>query len=158
MASLNKIMLIGNAGRDSEMRTFPNGGQVTNVTIATTENWKDKTTGEKMEATEWHRLVFNGKLAEIAAQYIKKGTQIYVEGSLKTRKYTDQAGAEKQITEVRVDQMKLLGGRPDGAAAAPAQSRAPAAAPRPQAQRGGGGGFSDLDDDIPFAPVSSRLY
>lgn len=149
MSSLNKVMLIGNAGRDPESRTFTNGDKVANLSIATTEKWKDKTTGEAKEATEWHRLVFNGKLADIVVQYVKKGTQIYVEGSIKTRKYTDKDGVEKFATEVRVDQMKMLGGRPEGAqGGAPAQSRAPAPAPKPS---GGGGG--SFDDDIPFAPV-----
>jgi single-strand DNA-binding protein len=128
MASLNKIMLIGNAGRDPESKTFPNGDMVTNVSIATTETWKDKQSGEKKESTEWHRLQFGGKLAEIAAKYIRKGSSIYVEGSLKTRKWTDKDGNEKQAVEVRVDNMKLLGGRPEGAGA-PAPAPAPAQRP-----------------------------
>lgn len=141
MASINKVTLIGNAGCDPESRTFPSGDMVTNVSIATTETWKDKQSGEKKEATEWHRLVFNGRLAEIAAQYIKKGSSIYVEGSIKTRKWTDKDGAEKFATEINVRELKLLGGKPEGA---PAARPAAAAAP---AQRTA----APMDDsDIPF--------
>ncbi len=111
MASVNKVIVVGNLGRDPEMRTFPSGDQVANVTIATTDRWRDKTSGEMREATEWHRVVFNGKLAEIAGQYLRKGSQVYVEGSLRTRKWTDQAGVEKYTTEIRADQMQMLGSR-----------------------------------------------
>ena len=111
MASVNKVILVGNLGRDPELRTFPSGDQVANVTIATTDKWKDKQTGEMKEATEWHRVVFNGRLAEIVGQYLRKGSQVYVEGSLRTRKWTDQAGVEKYSTEIRADQMQMLGGR-----------------------------------------------
>ena len=111
MASINKVIIVGNLGRDPEMRTFPSGDQVANVTIATTDKWKDKQTGEMKEATEWHRVVFNGRLAEIVGQYLRKGSQVYVEGSLRTRKWTDQAGIEKYSTEIRADQMQMLGGR-----------------------------------------------
>ena len=111
MASVNKVIIVGNLGRDPEMRTFPSGDQVANVTIATTDKWKDKQSGEMKEATEWHRVVFNGRLAEIAAQYLRKGSQVYVEGSLRTRKWTDQAGVEKYSTEIRADQMQMLGSR-----------------------------------------------
>ena len=111
MASVNKVIIVGNLGRDPEMRTFPSGDQVANVTIATTDKWKDKQTGEMKEATEWHRVVFNGRLAEIAGQYLRKGSQVYVEGSLRTRKWTDQAGVEKYSTEIRADQMQMLGSR-----------------------------------------------
>ena len=111
MASINKVIIVGNLGRDPEMRTFPSGDQVANVTIATTDKWKDKQTGEMREATEWHRVVFNGRLAEIVGQYLRKGSQVYVEGSLRTRKWTDQAGVEKYSTEIRADQMQMLGGR-----------------------------------------------
>jgi single-strand DNA-binding protein len=93
MASVNKVIIVGNLGRDPEMRTFPSGDQVANVTIATTDRWRDKNTGENKEATEWHRVVFNGRLAEIVGQYLRKGSQVYVEGSLRTRKWTDQAAA-----------------------------------------------------------------
>lgn len=111
MASINKVIIVGNLGRDPEMRTFPSGDQVANVTIATTDKWKDKQTGEMKEATEWHRVVFNGRLAEIVGQYLRKGSQVYVEGSLRTRKWTDQNGVEKYSTEIRADQMQMLGGR-----------------------------------------------
>ena len=111
MASINKVIIVGNLGRDPEMRTFPSGDQVANVTIATTDKWKDKQTGEMREATEWHRVVFNGRLAEIVGQYLRKGSQVYVEGSLRTRKWTDQAGVEKYSTEIRADQMQMLGSR-----------------------------------------------
>jgi single-strand DNA-binding protein len=111
MASVNKVIIVGNLGRDPEMRAFPSGDQVANVTIATTDKWKDKQTGEMREATEWHRVVFNGRLAEIAGQYLRKGSQVYVEGSLRTRKWTDQSGVEKYSTEIRADQMQMLGSR-----------------------------------------------
>ena len=111
MASVNKVIIVGNLGRDPEMRTFPSGDQVANVTSATTDKWKDKQSGEMKEATEWHRVVFNGRLAEIAGQYLRKGSQVYVEGSLRTRKWTDQSGVEKYSTEIRADQMQMLGSR-----------------------------------------------
>jgi single-strand DNA-binding protein len=175
MASVNKVILVGNLGRDPESRTFPSGDQVCNVTIATTDKWKDKSSGEMKEATEWHRLVFNGRLAEIAAQYLRKGSQIYVEGQIRTRKFTDKEGVEKFATEIRVDQMQMLGSRqgmgsPQGggdddggysqgggggggggyAPRAPAAApRAPAPAPR-QAPAKSSSGFDDMDDDIPF--------
>ena len=176
MASVNKVILVGNLGRDPDSRTFPSGDQVCNVTIATTDKWKDKSSGEMKEATEWHRLVFNGRLAEIAAQYLRKGSQIYVEGQIRTRKFTDKEGVEKFATEIRVDQMQMLGSRqgmgsPQGggdddggysqggggggggggyAPRAPAAApRAPAPAPR-QAPAKSSSGFDDMDDDIPF--------
>jgi len=111
MASVNKVILVGNLGRDPEMRSFPSGDQVANVTIATTDRWRDKNTGENKEATEWHRVVFNGRLAEIVGQYLRKGSQVYVEGSLRTRKWTDQSGVEKFTTEIRADTMQMLGSR-----------------------------------------------
>ncbi|MDP9929937.1 single-strand DNA-binding protein [Variovorax paradoxus] len=111
MASVNKVIVVGNLGRDPEMRTFPSGDQVANVTVATTDRWKDKQSGEMREATEWHRIVFNGRLAEIAGQYLRKGSQVYVEGSLRTRKWTDKDGIEKYTTEIRADQMQMLGSR-----------------------------------------------
>lgn len=115
MASVNKVIIVGNLGRDPEMRTFPSGDQVANVTIATTDRWRDKNTGENREATEWHRVTFNGRLAEIAGQYLRKGSQVYVEGSLRTRKWTDQAtGQERYATEIRADTMQMLGSRQGG--------------------------------------------
>ena len=157
MASVNKVILVGNLGRDPETRTFPNGDQVCNVTLATTDKWKDKQSGEMREATEWHRLVFNGRLAEIAAQYLRKGSQIYVEGQIRTRKYNDKDGVEKYATDIRVDQMQMLGSNKNGGsgegAAAPAS--APAQQPRQPATAGGGGGFDSSDDDIPFVEMGS---
>ena len=115
MASVNKVIIVGNLGRDPEMRTFPRGDQVANVTIATTDRWRDKNSGENREATEWHRVVFNCKLAEIVGQYLRKGSQVYVEGSLRTRKWTDQAtGQERYATEIRADTMQMLGSRQGG--------------------------------------------
>lgn len=112
MASVNKVILVGNLGRDPEVRTFPSGDQVANVTIATTDKWRDKSTGENREATEWHRVVFNGRLAEIAGQYLRKGSQVYVEGAIRTRKWTDQqSGQERYATEIRADTLQMLGGR-----------------------------------------------
>jgi single-strand DNA-binding protein len=164
MASVNKVIVVGNLGRDPEMRSFPSGDQVANVTIATTDKWKDKQTGEMKEATEWHRVVFNGRLAEIVGQYLRKGSQVYVEGSLRTRKWTDKDGIEKYTTEIRADQMQMLGSRQGmggpggddgGGYEAPRQSapaRAPAAAAPRQAPAASkaASGFDDMDDDIPF--------
>src|SRR6478735_2492332 len=164
MASVNKVIIVGNLGRDPEMRTFPSGDRVANVTIATTDRWKDKQSGEMKEATEWHRVVFNGRLAEIAGEYLRKGSQVYVEGSLRTRKWTDKDGIEKFTTEIRADQMQMLGSRQGmggpggddggGGYEAPRQSapaRAPAAAaPRQAPAARAASGFDDMDDDIPF--------
>ena len=155
MASVNKVIIVGNLGRDPEVRTFPSGDQVANVTIATTDRWRDKNTGENKEATEWHRVVFNGKLAEIVGQFLRKGSQVYVEGSLRTRKWTDQAsGQERYATEIRADTMQMLGSRHgnDGEgdshapAPAPRQQQRAAPAPAPRASSG----FDDQDPDIPF--------
>ncbi|MBF6632122.1 MAG: single-stranded DNA-binding protein [Comamonas sp.] len=144
MASVNRVTLIGNLGRDPEMRTFPSGDQVANVAIATTDRWKDKTTGEEKNATEWHRVVFNGKLAEIVGQYLKKGAQVYVEGALRTRKWTDNAtGQERYATEIRADSMQMLGSKPEGQSQTPAPQRTQQAAPP-------SGGFSDYPEDIPY--------
>ncbi|CAN7553090.1 single-stranded DNA-binding protein [Acidovorax sp. LjRoot117] len=132
MASVNKVIIVGNLGRDPEMRTFPSGDQVANVTIATTDKWKDKQSGEMREATEWHRVVFNGRLAEIAGQYLRKGSQVYVEGSLRTRKWTDQSGVEKYSTEIRADQMQMLGSRQGMGGGGGGGG-----------QQGGGGGYDD---------------
>lgn len=154
MASVNKVIIVGNLGRDPETRTFPSGDQVANVTIATTDRWKDKQTGEAKEATEWHRVTFNGKLAEIAAQYLRKGSQVYVEGSLRTRKWTDQAtGQERYATEIRADTMQMLGARQEGGSApapAPSQGGQRSQAPAPAAAPRAASGFEYMDDDIPF--------
>lgn len=153
MASLNKATLIGNLGRDPEVRYLPNGDAVANLAIATTEKWKDKATGEQREATEWHRVSFFGKLAEICGQYLKKGAQIYVEGKITTRKYTDKDGVEKYSTEIRGEEMKMLGSKPDGAGqqsstnSGGSQRNAYADAKgksQPQRQS------DEFDDDIPF--------
>ena len=140
MASVNKVTIVGNLGRDPEMRAFPSGDQLANVTIATTDKWKDKQTGEMKEATEWHRVVFNGRLAEIVGQYLRKGSQVYVEGSLRTRKWTDKDGVEKYTTEIRADQMQMLGSR-EGMGGGE--------------EGGGGGGYSR---DRPAARPESNLY
>src|SRR5471030_872163 len=131
MASVNKVILIGNLGRDPETRYMPEGGAVTNVTIATSSQWKDKTTGDKKEETEWHRVVFFNRLAEIAGEYLKKGSPIYVEGRLKTRKWTDKEGQERYTTEIVADEMKMLGSRGDGGGSREAPpAREPSSAPR----------------------------
>ena len=153
MASVNKVIIVGNLGKDPEVRYTPNGDSVTNVTIATTDTWKDKGTGEKKEATEWHRVVFFGKLAEIAGQYLKKGRQVYVEGALRTRKWTDKEGQERYTTEIVANEMKMLGSREGMSDAPPRESgggaggggNRPAAAPQPA-----GTSFNDFEDDIPF--------
>lgn len=145
MASVNKVILIGNLGADPEMRYLPNGDPVATLRLATTDTWKDKQTGEKKEATEWHRVVLWRKLGEIAGQYLKKGAQVYIEGSLKTRKWQDKEGVDRYTTEIVGDTMKMLGSRPAGGDSAPASRPTPAAA-APAA----GTGFEDFSDDIPF--------
>ncbi len=152
MSSVNKVIIVGNLGRDPEVRTFPSGDRVANVTIATTDRWKDKQTSEMKEATEWHRVVFNGRLAEIVEQYLRKGAQVYVEGSLRTRKWTDKDGVERFTTEIRADEMKMLGSK-DGGTAPRETAQRPTAAPKPS----GGHGFEGMDDDTPFNdPLKSR--
>ncbi|MDP1690481.1 MAG: single-stranded DNA-binding protein, partial [Burkholderiaceae bacterium] len=158
MASVNKVILVGNLGRDPETRTFPDGGTICNVAIATSRQWKDKTSGERQEETEWHRVVFRDRLAEIAGEYLKKGRSVYVEGRLKTRKWTDKDGIEKYSTEIVATDMQLLGSREGlggGDDISGGQRSAPA--PRPAAGRPGASapaksstGFDDMDDDIPF--------
>ena len=161
MASVNKVILIGNLGRDPEVRYAPSGSAIANVTIATSRNWKDKTSGERQEETEWHRVVFYDRLAEIAGEYLKKGKSVYIEGRLKTRKWTDKDGVEKYTTEIVASDMTMLGSREGGGTggdevgesrnsaprSAPAQ-RSAAAAPKPAAKSSTG--FDDMDDDIPF--------
>ncbi len=173
MASINKVIIIGNLGRDPEVRYTPSGAAVCNVSVATTRNWKDKNSGDKVEETEWHRVVFYDRLAEIAGEYLKKGRSVYVEGRLKTRKWQDKDGKDNYTTEIVAEQMQLLGGREGGGggnyggqsqggdesfsreapepssrpAARPAASR-PAPAPAPAAKSSTG--FDDMDDDIPF--------
>jgi len=157
MASVNKVILIGNLGRDPETRYMPEGGAITNISIATTEKWKDKN-GDMQEKTEWHRVAFFGKLAEIAGEYLKKGSQVYVEGRLQTRKWQDKDGADKYTTEIVANAMQMLGSRQGMGGGAPggapedrgegAGASLPAAA-RPAA-KAAGGKFDDLEDDIPF--------
>jgi len=163
MASVNKVIIVGNLGRDPETRYMPNGEAVTNIAVATTESWKDKSSGDKKEITEWHRITFYRKLAEIAGQYLKKGSQVYVEGRLQTRKWTDKENIERYTTEIIADTMQMLGSRQGMGGSAPMDDdygnggNAPAPAPR---QNAGGSArpaasnpapnFSDMDDDIPF--------
>ena len=108
MANLNRVTVMGVLGRDPETKTFPNGGSITTFSIATSEHWKDKVTGERKEATEWHRIAANNRLGEIASKYLKKGGKVYIEGSLRTRKWKDSKGAEKEVTEIRADELQLL--------------------------------------------------
>jgi single-strand DNA-binding protein len=170
---INKVILVGNLGNDPETRYMPSGGAVTNISIATSENWKDKTTGQQQERTEWHRVVFFNRLAEIAGEYLRKGSKVYVEGSLRTRKWQDQSGQDKYSTEIVAGEMQMLdskgggggqmgGGGDPGYSEAP-PSAAPSSAPQqqqaqpqsqsqPQAAQQGApaGNFDDFDDDIPF--------
>ena len=165
MASVNKVILIDNCGRDPEIRYLPSGQAVANISIATTSRRKDRTSGETVEDTQWHRVTFYDRLAEIAGEYVKKGRPIYIEGRLKYGKYTDQAGVEKNTVDIIATEMQLLGAREgmggpsgggDDEGGAPA--RRPAAAPRPAASAAPAGkpaakppsGFDDMDDDIPF--------
>src|SRR5687768_11699349 len=164
MASVNKVILIGNLGRDPETRYMPDGGAITNISVATTDKWKDKN-GELQEKTEWHRVAFFGKLAEIAGEYLKKGSQVYVEGRLQTRKWQDKDGVDKYTTEIVADRMQMLGSRQgmgggdrerasgSGAGAGGGGDDRPAGgaggkpATKPAAK---GGKFDDFEDDIPF--------
>jgi single-strand DNA-binding protein len=164
MASVNKVILIGNLGKDPEVRYAPSGSAICNLTIATSRQWKDKTSGERQEETEWHRVAMFDRMAEVAAEYLKKGKSVYIEGRLKTRKWTDKEGVERYTTEVMADRMEMLGSREGGgtggddsggenapaararpAAAAPARST-PASKPAAKSSTG----FDDMDDDIPF--------
>lgn len=149
MASVNKVIILGHAGRDAEVRYMPNGNAVANVSIATTSRRKDKTSGESIEDTQWHRVTFYERLAEIAGEYIKKGKAVYIEGRLKYGTYTDKSGVEKPTVEIIATELQLLGGRDESASPAPRQQarQAPAASPKPSAQ---GSGFDDMNDDIPF--------
>jgi single-strand DNA-binding protein len=145
MASLNKVQLIGNLGGDPEVRNMSNGDPVCNFTIATTERWKDKNTGERKEATEWHRIVLWRRLAEIAGQYLRKGAPVYIEGQLRTRKWQDKDGRDCYTTEIVASEMKMLGGRPEGGAqSAHHEAKSNGYAPSPAARE------PEYDDDIPF--------
>ena len=156
MASVNKVIIVGNLGRDPETRYMPDGGAITNVSVATSFQWTDKASGEKKEETEWHRVVFRAKLAEIAGEYLKKGSQVYVEGRLRTRKWQDKDGQDKYTTEIIGERMQMLGAR--------AGSGEPRGEPRgeqqrveerqsaatPSAAKKPAGKFDDMEDDIPF--------
>lgn len=144
MASVNKAIILGNIGKDPEVRYSASGEAICNITVATSENWKDKATGEKKELTEWHRISFFGKLAEICGQYLKKGSQVYVEGSIRTRKWTDKDGQERYTTEIRGDEMKMLGGKSDGT---PQEAQKQTASGQPAKKHSHG---DELDSDIPF--------
>jgi len=147
---VNKVILIGNLGRDPETRYMPSGGAVTNITVATSETWKDKNTGEQQERTEWHRVVFFNRLAEIAGEYLRKGSKVYIEGSLRTRKWQDQSGQDRYTTEIVASEMQMLDSRGGGDApfAQPSQGQAPSARSAPASQPAtDDAGF---EDDIPF--------
>ena len=165
MASVNKVIIIGNLGKDPEVRYAPSGSAICNITVATSRVSKDKTSGERQEQTEWHRIVMFDRLAEIAAEYLKKGKSVYIEGRLQTRKWTDKEGVERYSTEIVANEMTMLGGREGGAggggsgggedmgeprAAAPRSAPPARSAPAPKPASKSGTGFDDMDDDIPF--------
>jgi single-strand DNA-binding protein len=159
MASVNKVIIVGNLGKDPEVRYMPSGSAICNITVATSRQWKDKTSGDKQEETEWHRIVFFDRMAEIAGEFLKKGRPVYVEGRLKTRKWTDKDGVEKYTTEIVVTDMQLLGSREgmggDDGGGGGGYSRErpaarPAAAPASKPAAKSSTGFDDMDDDIPF--------
>ena len=142
MASVNKVILVGNLGADPETRFMPNGDAVANIRLATTESWKDKASGEKKEITEWHRVVLYRKLGEIAGQYLKKGSAVYIEGRIRTRKWQDKEGQERYTTEIEANEMQMLGGKQSGESAP--QQRNAQGAPRTS--------IENMDDEIPFTP------
>ena len=156
MASVNKVILVGNLGKDPEVRYMPSGDAITNITMATTDSWKDKN-GEKQEKTEWHKVAFFGKLAEIAGEYLKKGSQVYVEGRLQTRKWQDKEGQDRYTTEIVADRMQMLGSR-SGGSNFEVQDKLPAGSGGARESSSGGakpatkkgGDFGDFEDDIPF--------
>ena len=160
MASINKVIIVGNLGQDPEVKYMPSGGAVTNISIATTDTWTDKSSGQKQEKTEWHRVVFFNRLAEIVGEYLKKGSQVYIEGSLRTRKWQDQNGQDKYTTEIVAREMQMLGSRAGGSSdfqqSAPQQNSAPQKSNAPQQnapqQQGSEApqNFDNFDDDIPF--------
>ncbi len=143
---INKVIIVGNLGNDPETRYMPSGSAVTNLTVATNESWKDKQTGEQKERTEWHKVAMFNRLAEIAAEYLRKGSQVYIEGKLRTRKWQDRDGNDRWTTEIIADEMQMLGGRGGGGGSAPmsAPSDSGSSSPPPQP------GPDDFDDDIPF--------
>src|SRR5262245_28494566 len=150
MASVNKVIIVGNLGRDPETRYMPDGGAITNVSVATSFQWTDKASGEKKEETEWHRVVFRAKLAEIAGEYLKKGYQLDGEGRLRTRKWQDKDGQDKYTTEIMATEMKMLGSRAGSGEPREAPAEPRAAEPRPAPAKKPAGKFDDMEDDIPF--------
>jgi single-strand DNA-binding protein len=159
MASVNKVILVGNLGADPETRYLPNGDAVANIRLATTESWKDKVSGEKKEITEWHRVVFFRKLAEIVGQYLKKGSAVYVEGRIRTRKWQDKEGQERYTTEIEANEMQMLGGRQNAASSSGGEAEYGGSMPTAPAASSAGSrsapakkapSFDDMDDDIPF--------
>ena len=142
---INKVIVVGNLGADPDTRYMPSGGAVTNLSVATSESWKDKQSGEQKERTEWHKVAMFGRLAEIAAEYLRKGSQVYIEGKLRTRKWQDRDGNDRYTTEIIADEMQMLGGRGGGGGSAPMRDDSgPSSAPPPQSSP------DDFDDDIPF--------
>ena len=167
MASVNKVILIGNLGADPEVKSFQNGGKIANLRIATSESWKDKNTGERKERTEWHTVTLQSDgLVGVAERYLRKGSKVYIEGQLRTRKWQDQSGQDRYTTEIRGDEMKMLGGREaaNSGNGAPQQQQRPqqqapqqqqrTQQPQPAPAGGGSSGFGDFDDDIPFVAAS----
>ena len=164
MASVNKVILIGNLGQDPEVKYMPSGGAVANISIATTDTWKDKATGEKKDKTEWHRVVFFNRLAEIVGEYLRKGSQVYIEGNLRTQKWQDQSGQDRYTTEIVAKEMTMLGGKSGGSSdfqqnapqssqqqgASGYQQNAPQQAPAQSAPPQNIDNFDNFDDDIPF--------
>lgn len=158
MRGVNKVILVGTLGRDPETKTFQNGGSLTQFSIATSESWTDKNTGERKEHTEWHRITASNRLGEIAQQYLKKGSKVYIEGKLKTRQWTDQNGQERYTTEISANELQMLDSKGDSnyQQNQNTQSQQSYAQPKPQAQPTAGGGTSDLEDDLPFSPIDYR--
>ena len=148
MASVNKVILVGNLGRDPEVRYMPSGDPMVNINLATTDTWRDKS-GEKQEKTEWHRIVMFGKVAEIAGEYLKKGSQAYFEGRLQTRKWTDKEGQDRYTTEIVADRMQMLGSRSGGTARAMPEDDGPSSSDR-GSSGASSSGIDDMEDDIPF--------
>ncbi len=150
MAAVNKVIIVGNLGADPETRYLPSGEAVTNIRVATTDRWKDKTSGEMKEATEWHRIAFFGRLATVAGEYLKKGSQVYVEGSLRTRKWQDKDGQDRYSTEIRGDVMQMLGRREGGGEPREHAMESKATEPKGAPPKKPAGKFDDMEDDIPF--------
>ena len=150
MASVNKVIVVGNLGKDPESRFMPDGKAVCNFSVATTDTWKDKATGEKKEATEWHRISTFGRLAEICGEYLKKGSQVYIEGKLRTRKWQDKEGQDRYTTEIIADAMQMLASRSGMGSGDSREMREPAASAESRPPKKPAGQFQDMDDDIPF--------